>query len=160
NYVPKDGITITYRLRPLDTGYHPTNVEATGELTDNQNRTRDFDFPVPHVMVLQPFPMATPTEPPPTPTATNTPIVRTPPPTPTPPPRPPPPPPPPLTPPPTPTNPPTRVPQPIYLPILLKEECTPTVKLPDVVLVLDISTSMDRETQGGESKLQATINAA
>ncbi len=142
NYVPQDGITITFRVRPLDTGYHPTNVEAVGQLVDNQNRTKDFDFPLPFVTVLQPFPLATPSEPPPTPTITpsptptNTPVI------------------------PTPTPTPTRVPEPIYLPILLREQCERTYIFADVVLVLDISTSMDRPTSAGRSKLDASIAAA
>lgn len=145
SYVPKDGITITFRVRPLETGYHPTNVQAVGQLVDNQNRSRDFTFPLPFVTVLQPFPLATPSEPPPTPTITpsptptNTVVV---PPT------------------PTPTATPTRVPDPIYLPILLREDCTRTYIYADVVLVLDISTSMDRPTSAGRSKLDASIAAA
>jgi Mg-chelatase subunit ChlD len=149
NYVPKDGLTITYQLRPLEPGYHPTNVEANGELTDNQNRKKAFDFPVPYVMVLQPFPMATPQPPPPTPTYTPTP-----PPTPTVPV------PPTVTPTNTPPPTPTPVPGPIYLPILLREHCKKTDVYPDVALVLDISTSMDRPTSAGRSKLDATLEAA
>jgi Mg-chelatase subunit ChlD len=149
NYVPRDGITITFKVRPLETGYHPTNVQAVGELLDNQNRSKDFDFPLPHVTVLQPFPLATVTLPPPTPTYTPTPTpTNTPPFTPTP------------TNTPTPTPTPTRVPGPIYLPILLREACERQYVFADIVLVLDVSTSMDRPTREGRSKMSAAIAAA
>jgi Mg-chelatase subunit ChlD len=147
NYVPKDGFTITYRLRPLETGYHPTNVSALGELLDSQSRSKDFEFPVPYVTILQPFPMATPSEPPPTPTLTPTPVI--PPPTETP-----------VIPTlPPPTVTPTRQPRPIYLPILLKEFCEVQYQFADVVLVMDISTSMDRKTSAGRTKLVAALEA-
>jgi Mg-chelatase subunit ChlD len=149
NYVPRDGLTITFKVRPLETGYHPTNVQAVGELLDNQNRSKDFEFPVPHVTVLQPFPLATVTNPPPTPTYTPTPTpTNTPPFTPTP------------TNTPTPTPTPTRVPGPIYLPILLREDCKRQYVYADIVLVTDVSTSMDRPTSTGRSKIQAAIARA
>lgn len=72
-------------------------------------------------------PTPTPTDTPtPTPTPTNTPT-----PTPT------------DTPTPTPTN--TPNPKPIYLPLLLREQCDPEKAVADVILVLDISSSMTGE---------------
>ena len=91
-----------------------------------------------------PTPTRTPTD---TPTATNTPThtpTSTPTPTPT------------FTPTPTPTT----VPQPIYLPRALKNLCIPRVGGADVVLVLDLSTSMHRETREGRTKMEAAVSAA
>lgn len=150
NYIPKDGITLTFQVRPKQVGFWPTNVEALGTFWDNQNRTGTVTFPVPFVTVLQPFMMPTPTDPPPpppSPTPTNTPTNT---PTPT------------ITPHVTPTNTPTPTPKPIYLPIMLREQC-PTVeeyRYSDVALVLDMSTSMDRMTSAGRPKRDAVIESA
>lgn len=81
NYVPRDGVTITLRVRPLECGERPTNVEASGELLDANNATKRFVFPVPTVKVC-PEGSATPTATPsPTasPTATILPMTCTPP---------------------------------------------------------------------------------
>ncbi len=156
NFVPSDGLTMSFKVRPKDVGFWPTNVLATGEFRDNQDRTGTIIFQVPWVTVLQPFPQATPTDAPtptntptlpPTNTPTNTPTTG---PTPT------------NTPTPTPTN--TPKPPAIYLPIMVKERC-PTRYLytfSDVALVLDMSTSMDRESapDSGRSKQAAVIEAA
>ena len=48
--------------------------------------------------------------------------------------------------------------RPIYLPLLLGEVCPPTYV--DVVLVLDMSTSMQRETRGSRPKHVAAVEAA
>jgi Mg-chelatase subunit ChlD len=146
NHVPKDGVTITFRVKPLEVGYHPTNIVAFGEFLDNKNRKGEFVYEVPHVTVLQPFPMVTPTGLPPTPTFT-------PPPTPT------------HTPtgaPPTAPPPPTPTPRPgpIYLPLVITESCTKTYIYSDVALVLDMSTSMNRRTPSGQRKLDAALSAA
>ena len=65
---------------------------------------------------------------------------------------------------PTPTNtqppPPTPTPAPIFLPILLRESCTPDQQRADVVLIVDASTSMLETTAAGRSKLTAAIAAA
>jgi Mg-chelatase subunit ChlD len=144
-YVPADGVTYAFKVRPLKTGYMPTNAGATGELVDNKGRTRSWDFQIPWVTVLQPEPLSTAATPPPTPTFTPVP-TDTPTPTPT------------ITPSPTPT--PTRRPKPIYLPILLKEKCEPTDYYADIVLVLDMSTSMNWPTESGRPKLDAVIESA
>ena len=78
-----------------------------------------------------PTPTASPT-PTPTPTATPT-ATRT----------------------PVPTATPTHVPRPVCLPLLLREECTPTKQRLDVALVIDSSTSMLEPTSLGRSKLDA-----
>lgn len=54
----------------------------------------------------------------------------------------------------------TRIPVPVYLPILLKESCTPTQRRVDAVLVLDTSSSMIEPTATGRSKLAAAEDAA
>lgn len=61
---------------------------------------------------------------------------------------------------PSPTPPPTATPEPfrIYVPILVKQELC--VGHADVVLVLDMSSSMERKTESGRAKYQAAIDAA
>jgi Mg-chelatase subunit ChlD len=54
---------------------------------------------------------------------------------------------------PTPTA--TRVPLPIYLPVVVNEECTDRNQHADVVVVIDMSTSMDRRSTAGRRKLEA-----
>ncbi len=61
---------------------------------------------------------------------------------------------------PTPSRTPTPRPRPIYLPMAVREECVPTTKHADVVLVIDLSTSMNRLTRAGRTKLAATLDAA
>lgn len=146
SFVPKEGVTYTFKLRPREVGYHRTNNGAYGEFRDNKNRTGSFDFLDPYVLVLKPESLQTPTMPP-TPTPTNTP-TNTPTTGPT------------LTPTPTPTNTPTPKPGPIYLPITLRERCVKDERLIDVALVIDMSTSMDRNTSDGVQKKQAVIDAA
>jgi len=148
--VAKGGVVMTFKVRPLEVGYHPTNTEARAEFTDNQNRSGDAVFRVPYVTVFQPVQIPAPTEPPPTPTKaptptpTNTSFAPT------------------DTPTPTPTNTPTPRPKPIYLPLIISEKCldTMTYKYADVALVLDMSTSMDRPTETGRSKQKAVLEAA
>jgi Mg-chelatase subunit ChlD len=48
----------------------------------------------------------------------------------------------------------------IYLPIGVREECRLQRRHADVVLVIDLSTSMDRATRAGRPKLQAVLEAA
>jgi Mg-chelatase subunit ChlD len=55
---------------------------------------------------------------------------------------------------------PTPTPAPAILPLLLREECTPTQRRVDAVLVLDTSTSMLDPTREGGSKLAAAQAAA
>jgi Mg-chelatase subunit ChlD len=59
---------------------------------------------------------------------------------------------------PTPT--PTSVPGRIYLPIAVRHACTPQSVYADVVLVIDVSTSMRRATADGREKLAAVQSAA
>ena len=60
----------------------------------------------------------------------------------------------------TPTATPSPTPGPIYLPILLREHCTPDQRRTDVVLVVDASSSMLDETATGRTKLVAAVAAA
>jgi Mg-chelatase subunit ChlD len=54
----------------------------------------------------------------------------------------------------------TPTPGSIYLPILLRESCTPAQQSTDVALVVDASTSMLDPTAAGRPKLDAAIDAA
>ena len=70
---------------------------------------------------------------------------------------------PPNTPSPTPSATPTRTPKPpvpIYLPVVINESCAKQYVYADVALVLDVSTSMNRLTRSGRTKLAATQDAA
>ena len=58
-YVPKEGVTYTFRARPLSVGYWPTNLETTGQLVDNKGRAKDWTFESPWVTVLRPDPLPT-----------------------------------------------------------------------------------------------------
>ena len=60
----------------------------------------------------------------------------------------------------TPVPSPTPRPVPIYLPLAVSEVCVPGQVHADVVLVLDLSTSMLRPTRTGRTKLAATQDAA
>jgi len=135
--VPKEGITITYRLEPLEVGIWPTNVEAHATFRDTQNRIGNIAFPVPTVEGIAPTATPTPGPPePPPPTPTNTPTNT-----------------------PTATN--TPVPRDIFLPISLREHCDPVIQATDVALVIDISTSMNGATRaGGVTKRAAAAQAA
>ena len=152
NVVPKTGITLTYLVEPLEIGLWPTNVQALASFRDTENRIGETAFPVPQVRVLAP-PTPTPTvtpsatasptatdRPGPTPTSTHTP-TQTPSAT------------------PSPTN--TPEPRPVYLPVLLREHCDPKIESADVVLVIDVSSSMDFATRdGGLLKREAARRAA
>lgn len=144
--IPLAGMALTYRVRPLEIGTHPTNVFALGEGTDGLGRRGRVEFPIPTVIVsaLTGTPPPTPTPPP---TATPTPTF-TPTPSPTPSAT--------LTPSATPTVP----PRPIYLPVLRKEVCDKRRQHADVVLVIDTSDSMLTPTRTGRTKLAAAVDAA
>jgi Mg-chelatase subunit ChlD len=60
----------------------------------------------------------------------------------------------------TPNPTPTPVPRPLFLPILLRERCTPDKQRTDVALVIDASSSMLEQTPAGRTKLAAAIKAA
>jgi Mg-chelatase subunit ChlD len=47
------------------------------------------------------------------------------------------------------------VPVPIYLPIVVKEECTDRTQHADIAIVIDVSTSMDRPSASGLRKMEA-----
>jgi Mg-chelatase subunit ChlD len=135
NHVPKDGVTYTFRVEPQQVGYWPTNVEAKGTMLDNKSRSGEFFFEVPYVTVMNPNPLATPADPPTPPTHTPAP-------------------------PPTVTITPTPRPRPIYLPINYKQICAVTERHADIVLMLDVSSSMSFPTSAGRSKIEAVVEAS
>ncbi len=51
-YVPRDGITMTFKVRPLEAGQHPTNAGATAAIRDMRDDTGLAVFPTPMVMVI------------------------------------------------------------------------------------------------------------
>jgi Mg-chelatase subunit ChlD len=51
-------------------------------------------------------------------------------------------------------------PEPIYIPVTLKEHCSADERLGDIALVIDMSSSMDRMTEDGVPKKQAVVEAA
>jgi Mg-chelatase subunit ChlD len=53
----------------------------------------------------------------------------------------------------------TPEPEPIYIPITLSEACSDRAARSDVALVVDLSTSMNRPTRDGRTKLRATMDA-
>ena len=57
------------------------------------------------------------------------------------------------------TSTPTRALLPIYLPIALRERCTPEIQRIDVALVIDASSSMREVTAGGRPKIDAALGA-
>lgn len=143
--------TITYGAKPLAEGSGV--IEGAARLVDMNNKDRDLPMASQAITVTGmciPPPSETPTDVPtpteiptdtPTPTPTRTPTptaTRT----------------------PTPTATPTPEPQPIYLPVMINERCTIQWVYSDVVLVVDMSTSMNRGTEGGRTKLEATLDAA
>jgi hypothetical protein len=60
----------------------------------------------------------------------------------------------------TPTRTPTPAPHPLYLPILVWHPCDPGHWYSEVAIVLDLSTSMNRQTGTKRTKLAATLEAA
>lgn len=119
-----------YRLRPLETGTHPTNVFAVGEGLDGLGQPGRVDFPIPVVDVGAPSPTPGPsptTGPSPTPSVTPTP---------------------------------SPTPRPIYLPWLRRDHCPKRVQHADVVLLVDSSDSMLDDSRAGRSKLAAAVEAA
>lgn len=140
--------TFTYRVRPGRLGTLNLGVGAWVSLQDSQYRVISTTLPTQAITVSLLCPQATPTPEPTvtdvptaTPTRTTTPTS-----TPT------------TTPSPAPT--PTPVVSPVYLPITLREECRPLHTHTDVVLVLDVSTSMGFATADGQRKLDAALAGA
>lgn len=147
-----DPHTLTYRAEPVTEGVHA--IEGWMRAVDMENQRQDLIMPTQVVTVSgmclppSPTPTDTPTDvptPTPTDTPTNTPTHT---PTPT------------NTPTHTPTFTPTPTPAPIYLPIIVNERCTVQWVYSDVVMVMDMSTSMNRATGSGRTKLEATLEAA
>ncbi len=131
---------LSYRLEPLETGRHPTNVDAAAVYTDGLDYPGRVLFPVPEVEVIGPTQSPPPS---PTPEASATPLPDiTPSPTPSP------------TLLPTATAGPTGIPIPLHLPILFREQCVPKAQPVDVALVIDTSSSMSG------AKLEAARSAA
>lgn len=62
-----EGITLTYRVRPLRVGRLPTNREAMAHYTDADGARRSYIFPVPFIDVVAPTPTPTATATPPPP---------------------------------------------------------------------------------------------
>ena len=148
---PAQPYTVGYRVKPS----LPGTMTITGELTvlDRTRLAQTMPAPDLQLEVIDLCPTPTSTDPP-TPTATPTLLA-----TPT------------YTPTPLPTRTPTaRPPSPtptrsvfrIYLPMLQWDEvvCLPEFRFADTVLVLDMSTSMYRETRDGRSKHAAAIDGA
>jgi len=138
------GMTVTYRVRPLDLGVIPVGEASVVELTDSVYRAARIPIPAPLLTVTErclspPTPTSTPTDTP-EPTATDVPPTETPTPT--------------VTPSPTPK------PGPIFLPLAVNERCRPDKLRADIVLVIDTSTSMRERTRGGRTKMAAAADAA
>lgn len=150
--LPKqDAYTVTYRVQPIQLGNWPMGAGALVGLTDSAYRVITTTVPSPVITVSEsceliptatpsPVPTATSTEPPtstgtapPTATSTNTP---------------------------SPTATPTPQPLPVYLPVALKELCTPLRITTDVALAIDMSTSMRARAPDGQSTLDAAQAAA
>ncbi len=135
---PYDGASFAYRLEPLASGRQATNVEAALTFVDGWDGTGRYVFPVPEVEVIAP-PTATPT-PTASPTASPTP---------------------------SPTASPTATPLPkptvyvAYLPQLAVDRCKDEVRPLDLVLAIDVSSSMRTPSRlGGPSKLAEAQAAA
>jgi Mg-chelatase subunit ChlD len=144
-----EAITYTYRVAPTKLGHYPLAV-FSADYHDNAGRVGHIRVPTHTLSVPAPCvrPSATSTTTPttvatttPTPSPTVTPTEVTPPT-------------------PTLTATATGLPQPLYLPLALREQCVPGQQHVDVALVIDASTSMsDEKTAGGRSKLDAAKDA-
>ncbi len=132
------GLTFSYRLEPLEGGRQATNVDAVLSYQDGWDGQGTYRFPVPDIDVLAP-PTATPTATAsPTATPTQTPSA-------------------------TATQ--TPLPKPTrylaYLPHLLVDRCKEQSRPLDLVLAIDVSSSMLQPSRpGGPSKLAAAQEAA
>lgn len=149
--LPKVGepVSLTFKAEPIAPGVGGSDLKLT--LRDSQNALLERDERTLPITVLDDLclpPTATPSSTP-EPTATPTAIPSA-----TPRPS--------ATPKPTSTPEPTATPKPgpIYIPVLLGESCDYRRVYADVALVLDLSTSMNRPSRSGRSKLAATQDAA
>lgn len=130
-----DTYTITYQVRPLALGVWPLGEGALVEVEDNLFRTAELMLPAPLLTAS----LECPLEPTPTPTATTPPTATA---TAT------------IT--PVPTSRPGR----IFLPIAVREQCRDLQLYADVVLVLDVSTSMRSTEPDGRTKWAEAVDAA
>jgi Mg-chelatase subunit ChlD/sugar lactone lactonase YvrE len=78
--LPSSGLTLTYRVRPLQPGCSEVNRHAVADYTDADGERRRYTFPVPTICALTPTPTptasATPTaSPTPTPVAVHVPVA-------------------------------------------------------------------------------------
>jgi Mg-chelatase subunit ChlD len=146
--IPSKGLTVTFAIRPLAVGQRPVGERAECAFIDAAERTGSCAFELPDVVVLRPSRLPTATDEPPRPTATPPPSTTVPP----------------AAAPPRNGRPPGQITvhvlQPVYLPFLRKSICVSDVRTADVVLVIDVSTSMSALTSAGRSKLDATLAAA
>jgi hypothetical protein len=138
--LPTEGVTLTVSVRPNRLGRIPTNHMAVADYTEPNGVRRRFRFPIPFVEVIAPTATVSPTElptntPRPTQEVVSTPSV-------------------------TVTVATPSIPVAIYLPILLRERCNPSIRRADVVLAIDASTSMLDVSESGRTKLDAAIGAA
>jgi Mg-chelatase subunit ChlD len=69
NFVPADGLTMTFKVRPQEAGDHPTNTDAVAAFVDNGGAMGIIAFPVPTVLVRAVPGAQTPTALPPAPEA-------------------------------------------------------------------------------------------
>ena len=46
-YIPREGVTYTFRVQPLQAGAWPTNLETTGRLVDTKGRGRPREYVIP-----------------------------------------------------------------------------------------------------------------
>lgn len=132
------GTELRYRLRPNTLGRQATNLEAYADYVDGWDGAGRLSFPVPEVLVVPP-PSPTPTEtPPPSPTPSAT-----------------------LTSPPSATATATPEPRALFLPIAHAWRCVEAERPVDLLLVIDISSSMGAPTEpGGRPKIDAAREAA
>lgn len=147
--VPLTGVGLRLRIQPQEAGDWPTNVEAYGDYVDAKGQAGRLVFPVPRVRVRAPAsatpppsatPLPTPTpRPSATPASSATPAASDT---------------------PRPAASATPAPRALYLPLMLRERCDPTVRFADLVLVIDSSSSMSEPTAGAASKLDAAVMAA
>jgi DNA-binding beta-propeller fold protein YncE/Mg-chelatase subunit ChlD len=143
--IPPIGIGLRYRIQPQEAGDWPTNLEAYGDYVDAAGKAGRIVFPIPRVKVRAPASVTPPPSATPQPSATLVPSptsAHS------------------ATPRPTATASPTPAPRAIYLPLMLRERCDPTVRFADLVLVIDSSSSMSEATPGAASKLDAAVTAA
>jgi len=137
-----EAYTVTYRVKPLELGSWQLGEGSTILLQDSHFREATAPVPAPLLAV----PVECPQAPTPTPRPTPT-LVPT------------------DTPTPVPTDtpvPPTATPEPrpVYLPIVIREQCVPARTFSDVVLVIDMSTSMLARTADGRRKVEVVQEAA